>query len=153
MATGLLIRETMSGWLQTADAPPQAFAFSIAAFTTRIFSITAARYFRGEVTLNGTTFPCHGELTLRLSGPHYWLRFEHPELGPLYLAGQKQYGRNGLLRSLITCPLTVYCNDAPVGTAEVAYRDSILLFVFRALRLVKEEHAYQAFVGKQGTTS
>ncbi|MBA3981737.1 MAG: hypothetical protein C0462_14185 [Alcanivorax sp.] len=152
MAIGLLLRETMSGWLtldNNAEAQRLPFAFSIAAFTTRIFSLSTPRYFRGRVTLGGEHFPCEGELTIRLGGPHYWLRFVHPVHGTLYLSGQKTYGRNGMLRSLITCPLTVFRQDTPVGEAEVAYRDSILLFAFRALRLVREENAYTEYGAAQ----
>ena len=67
----------------------------------------------------------------------------HPELGELYAEGQKQYGQGGWIQSLITCPLTVYQADRPVGKARVAYRDSMLAFPFKALRLVDERHAYQ----------
>ena len=35
----------------------------------------------------------------------------------------KQYGKNGWIRSLVTCPLVVYREGRQVGEAEVAYRD------------------------------
>ena len=61
----------------------------------------------------------------------------------LRVEGKKQYGRNGLLASLITCPMTVYRNQQAIGQAEVAYRESMLAFPFTALRLVDEQQAYQ----------
>ena len=144
MTLGLLLKERMSGWLRLDDpGHQQPFAFQIRAFTTRIFSVSAPRYFRGTVTLDGQDFPCEGELTIHLSGPHYWLTFSHPALGRLRVEGKKQYGRNGLLASLITCPMTVYRNQQAIGQAEVAYRESMLAFPFTALRLVDEQQAYQ----------
>lgn len=143
MPKGLVLKETMSGWLQwDNDNRRQDFAFSIRAFTARLFSLSAPRYFKGTVTLDGQSFSCHGELTLQLSGPHYWLRFQHPEHGLLHVEGRKRYGRNGLLASLVTCPLTVYQGRQAVARAEVAYRDSKLAFPFKALRLVDESRAY-----------
>lgn len=144
MTLGLLLKERMSGWLQLDSQGRQhPFAFQIRAFTTRIFSISAPRYFRGTVNLDGQDFPCEGELTIHLNGPHYWLTFSHPELGQLRVEGKKQYGRNGLLASLITCPMTVYRTRQAIGQAEVAYRESMLAFPFTALRLVDEQQAYQ----------
>ena len=144
MTLGLLLKERMSGWLQLdSQDHQQPFAFQIRAFTTRIFSVSAPRYFRGTVNLDGQDFPCEGELTIHLNGPHYWLTFCHPELGQLRVEGKKQYGRNGLLASLITCPMTVYRNQQAIGQAEVAYRESMLAFPFTALRLVDEQQAYQ----------
>lgn len=144
MTLGLLLKERMSGWLQLdSQDHQQPFAFQIRAFTTRIFSVSAPRYFRGTVNLDGQDFPCEGELTIHLNGPHYWLTFNHPELGPLRVEGKKQYGRNGLLASLITCPMTVYRHQQAIGQAEVAYRESMLAFPFTALRLVDEQQAYQ----------
>ena len=144
MTLGLLLKERMSGWLRLdTQGRQQPFAFQIRAFTTRIFSVSTPRYFRGTVTLDGQEFPCEGELTIHLSGPHYWLTFSHPALGRLRVEGKKQYGRNGLLASLITCPMTVYRNQQAIGQAEVAYRESMLAFPFTALRLVDEQQAYQ----------
>ena len=144
MTLGLLLKERMSGWLQLdRQGRQQPFAFQIRAFTTRIFSISAPRYFRGTVNLDGEDFACEGELTIHLNGPHYWLTFNHPEQGMLRVEGKKQYGRNGLLASLITCPMTVYRNQQAIGQAEVAYRESMLAFPFTALRLVDEQQAYQ----------
>ena len=144
MTLGLLLKERMSGWLQlNSQDRQQPFASQIRAFTTRIFSVSAPRYFRGTVSLDGQEYSCEGELTIHLNGPHYWLTFNHPEQGVLRVEGKKQYGRNGLLASLITCPMTVYRNQQAIGQAEVAYRESMLAFPFTALRLVDEQQAYQ----------
>ena len=46
MATGMLIKETMSGWMRlNNEAQAHDFAFSIRAFTTHIFKFTAPRFF------------------------------------------------------------------------------------------------------------
>jgi len=143
MATGLLLCETMSGDLTLdRDGVTRPFAFSIRAFTTKIFSLSTPRYFRGVVTLDGAEYPCRGELTIQMSGPHYWLEFNHPELGAVRAEGQKEYGKNGLLRSLITCPLVISSNGKSIGVAEVAYRDSMLAFPFKAIRFVDEGKAF-----------
>ncbi|HCE41539.1 MAG: hypothetical protein CL549_03935 [Alcanivorax sp.] len=144
MTMGLLIKETMSGWLTLDEAPARRpFRFSIQAFTPRIFSLSTPRFFRGRVELDGEPYACEGELTLHLGGPHYWLRFEHPVLGTLRAEGRKRYGHGGWIQSLVTCPLTVFRDGREVGRASVAYRDSMLLFPFKALRLVDEQRAYQ----------
>ena len=136
MTTALIIRETMSGWLKLdADGREQDFAFSIRAVGEKLFALTAPRPFTGTVTLDGRDYPCEGEMTIRLTGPHYWLDFTHDEMGPLRVEGQKTYGKNGLLQSLITCPLTVYRHGEPIGVAEVTYREPMLAFPFTALRL------------------
>ncbi len=144
MTVGLLLKESMSGWLALdSDGLERPFRFTIHAFTTRIFSLSTPRFFRGVALLGDHDCACEGELIIRLSGPHYWLRFRDPELGELHVEGRKQYGKGGWVQSLITCPRTVYRQDQPVGRARVTYRDSMLAFPFKALRLVDERHAYQ----------
>ena len=45
MTLGLLLKESMSGWLALeSDGAERPFAFTIRAFTTRIFSLSAPRY-------------------------------------------------------------------------------------------------------------
>lgn len=145
MATGLLLCETMSGdFTLDADNVAQPFAFSIRAFTTKIFSLSTPRYFRGTVTLAGVDYPCRGELTIRVGGPHYWLEFNHPQLGKVRAEGHKTDSMKGLINSLITCPLEVSSNGERIGSAKVAYRDSMLAFPFKALRLVDEKNAFSA---------
>lgn len=143
MALGIVLKETMSGWLKLdEDGRERDFSFSLQAFTPKIFRMSAPRSFRGIARVDGDEFPCHGELTLHASGPHYWLEFKYPGLGLLHVEGKKQYGKNGLLRSLVTCPMVVQVNGERIGEAEVAYRDSMLAFPFKALRVVREENAY-----------
>jgi hypothetical protein len=149
MATGLVLKETMSGWMQLDDdTSPRDFSFSLQAFTSHIFSLSTPRSFRGQVTLDGDTLPCHGELTILPSGPHYWLDVQHPQLGNLHIEGKKNYELKNLVRSLTTCPLTVYRDGRHIGRAEVAYRDSMLAFPFKALRLVREDRAFGEFGGQ-----
>jgi len=148
MATGLLLSETMSGDMTlNADGVALAFAFSIHAFSKKIFNISTPRYFHGTVTLEENDYPCHGELTIRGSGPHYWLEFNHPQLGTVRAEGQKTYSLKGLLRSLTTCPLVISTEGKEIGTAVVAYRDSMLTFPFKALRLVDEQNAFDQVGG------
>ena len=142
MTIGLVIRETMSGWLQLDSGERHDFAFSIQAFTPKVFRFTVPRVFRGEVTIEGESMPCAGELTLYPQGPHYWLEFEHPSLGRLRAEGRKTYSMKNLVASLTTCPMTISQAGKHIGEAEVAYRDSMLAFPFSALRLVNQEHAF-----------
>lgn len=143
MGIGLVMKETMSGWLKLdEEGREQPFSFSIRAFTPKPFSLGTPRKFRGRAELDGAEYPCEGELTIFMDGPHYWLDFTHPELGLLHVEGKKQYGKGGLLHSLVTCPMEVFREGRRIGEAEVAYRDSMLAFPFRALRLVREENAF-----------
>ena len=142
MTIGLVIKETMSGWLQLDDGTRHDFAFSIQAFTPKVFRLSAPRAFRGEATLAGQSMPCQGELTLYTHGPHYWVDFEHPSLGRLRAEGKKTYSMKNLVTSLTTCPMEIFQHGKRVGEAEVAYRDSMLAFPFSALRLVSEENAF-----------
>ena len=116
MTLGLLLKERMSGWLRLDDpGHQQPFAFQIRAFTTRIFSVSAPRYFRGTVTLDGQDFPCEGELTIHLSGPHYWLNFSHLALGNAEWKASSTTAATACSPSLITCPMTVYRNQQAIG--------------------------------------
>ncbi len=148
MTIGIVLEETMSGWIRL-DAEPveQPFAFTIRAFTPRVFSLSTPRAFRGVVRVAGQEVPTRGVLTIRLGGPRYELDFEHPTWGPLHAEGEKRYSVHParLAASLVTCPLTICRNGEPVGRAEVAYRDSMLAFPFRALKLVAEEDAFGGF--------
>jgi hypothetical protein len=143
MTTGVALSETMNGWMQlNGEHQSRDFAFSLRAFTARVFRLTVPRSFRGRVRLDGQEMHCQGELTLRPGGPHYWLDFEHPELGQLHVAGRKQYSLRRLRDSLISCPMTVYRGGEAVGTAEVRYQDSMLAFPFKALRLTHSDNAF-----------
>lgn len=147
MSIGIVLEETMSGWLQLDGGKRQPFAFTIRAFTTQVFALSAPREFRGVAQLAGAEVPTTGVLTIRVTGPRYELDLEHPTLGSLRIEGEKTYSANPakLVASLITCPLTVYRDGRAVGSAEVAYRDSMLAFPFKAVRLVSEERAFGAW--------
>ena len=146
MSLGIVLEETMSGWLRIGGEQ-KPFSFSIRAFTPHIFSLGAPREFRGMVTLDGAEMPVSGVLTIRVTGPRYELDFVHPQLGALHAAGEKTYSANParLLASLVTCPLTVSRNGKVIGDAEVAYRDSMVAFPFKAIRLVSAEKAFGAW--------
>ncbi|HEY8493349.1 MAG TPA: hypothetical protein VIN04_05615 [Myxococcota bacterium] len=143
MSLGIALDETMSGHL-TIDGKQVPFRFTIRAYTTRMFSLTAPREFRGTAELDGVQVPVRGTLTIELSGPRYEGDLEHPQFGALHFAGKKNYSAkpSKLLASLVTCPLTVYRDGERVGEGEVAYRDSKLAFPFRALRLVDDSRAF-----------
>lgn len=147
MTIGIVLEETMSGWIRT-DGKQKPFAFTIRAFTPHIFSLGAPREFRGVATLDGVEVPVTGVLTIRVTGPRYELDFAHPTLGSVHVAGEKTYSANParLLNSLITCPLTVYQNGQPIGDAEVVYRDSMVAFPFKAVRLVSDSKAFGAYI-------
>ncbi|MFZ5757541.1 MAG: hypothetical protein ACOY3X_11595 [Pseudomonadota bacterium] len=147
MTLGIVLEETMSGWLQLEGGARKPFAFTIRAFTTHIFSLGAPREFRGVATLDGVEMPVTGVLTIKVTGPRYELECVHPDLGSLRAEGEKTYSANPskLVASLITCPLTVYRNGRPAGAAEVAYRDSMLAFPFKAVRIVNENKAFGAW--------
>jgi hypothetical protein len=148
MTTGVALSETMRGWLQlNGEDHARDFAFSLRSFTPHIFRFAVPRSFRGRVMVDNTELDCQGELTLRPTGPHYWLDFEHPELGQLHVVGKKQYSLRRLRQSLTTCPMTVYRGGEPIGTAEVRYEDSMLAFPFRALRLTRSDNAFGEYGG------
>lgn len=148
MTIGIVLEETMSGWIRLdGENGEQPFAFTIRAFTPQIFSLSAPRHFRGVVKVAGTEVPTRGTLTIRLTGPRYELEFDHPVHGLLRAEGEKTYSAkpSELAASLTTCPLTVYKGSKVLGNAEVAYRDSMLAFPFRAIKFVSEEKAYGVF--------
>lgn len=148
MAIGIVLEETMSGWIQLeGDHAGHPFAFTIRAFTPQILSLSAPRHFRGVVKVAGKEVPTEGTLTIRVTGPRYELEFDHPVHGRLRAEGEKTYSANPskLVASLITCPLTIFRNGSAVGSAEVVYRDSMIAFPFKAVRFVSEEKAYGAW--------
>ena len=150
MATGLRLKETMSGWISFNEAPEKIpFRLSLHAFTLAVFKISAPRPFKGEAEfrVGEGLMPIEGELVLDLSGPSYCLRIHHEKYGEINIRGRKTYTFKNLKQSLITCPLSVYKNETLIGEAEVVYRDSMLAFPFTALRLVEEEVAYLPYGG------
>lgn len=148
MTLGIVLEETMSGWIQLdGDHTGHPFAFTIRAWTPHIFSLSAPREFRGVVRVAGTEVPTEGVLTIHVTGPRYELEFEHPEHGWLRAAGEKTYSAHPakLAASLTTCPLVIYKDGTVIGSAEVAYRDSMLAFPFKAVKFVREEKAFGAY--------
>lgn len=146
MDIGMVIEETMSGWLQLdGERAPRDFSFTIRAFTAQPWKVTAPRDFRGRVRLDGVEVPAEGTLTIRPTGPAYVVDFDHPELGKLHLAGHKTYALRNLVASMTTCPLTVFRNGHVIGRAEVVYRDSFLAFPFKAIRLATSATAYGSY--------
>jgi len=134
----LVMNETMSGsiTLDTAQAA-ESFGFSICVEIGHPLRFFSTHPFTGSFSLGGqgVTGQVTGTLAIRLTGPRYALDLDWPGLGPVHLAGEKTYRLRGLLASLVTCPLTLYRQDKAIGKGEVAYRGSVLAFLFRALRL------------------
>lgn len=138
MSFGIEISETMSGWISFHDDDLRRhFEFSIKAFTPRLFSLMAPRQFTGAAKIAGYDgeIPVKGTLVIRPTGPSYDLLFDLPGKGALRVAGNKTYDLRKLTESLTTCPLLVYKEGAVCGQAEVAYRDSLWSFPFKAIRL------------------
>ena len=136
----LKLHETMTGWIElNSDHKQEALAISIDVIFTHRFQPFRAQPFTGSVRLGDRHFETstQGYLTLQVSGTRYELEFEHPDLGLVELAGEKQYDLTNLKESFTLCPLTVYRDRKAVGYAEVAYRESILAFPLRSLRLVR----------------
>ncbi len=133
----LVIHETMHGWLKfDKESRRRSFSFSIRASTPHLLSFATPRLIEGSLHLQDyATVAVRGELRLALRGPIYRLHAELPGQGLLTFSGQKTYQWRDLKRSLTTCPLTVYSGNQSVGQAEVVYRDSLLLFPLKALRL------------------
>ena len=145
MTIGIVLEETMSGWIRyDGEAVDHPFAFTIRAYTPRLFALTAPRHFRGVVRVAAQDVPCTGVLTIRPTGPRYELAFDHPQLGALRAEGEKTYSAHPakLVASLITCPLVISRDGRAIGSAEVMYRDSMLAFPFKAVKFVREEAAY-----------
>lgn len=137
----LKLRETMSGWIElNADRKQEALEFSIDVIFLNRSEPWQAQPFSGVLRLNDRRYETHvqGTLSFKISGPRYELLFDHPDLGAIELKGEKSYDLFNLKESLTLCPLTAYQNGKAIGYAEVAYRDSILAFPFRSLRLVKD---------------
>ena len=138
----LKLKETMSGWIELREERQQEpLSFTIDVIFTRRLRPWKPQPFTGVLQLSDRAFETatHGHLTLKPTGPRYELEFRHPDLGWVALKGEKRYDLTNLKESLTGCPLTLYQQEQAVGYAEVAYRDSILAFPFRALRLVQED--------------
>jgi len=133
----LSLNETMSGFISLNDAPSQQdFEFTIAAVFESLNPLAPlpfeGSFAYGEKPYRGSV---SGTLTLKATGPRYEIDLYLPDVGQLHLAGEKTYTLSQLKYSLTTCPLTVYRDGKAVGYAEVAYRDGMLEFPFKALKL------------------
>ena len=127
----LKLHETMSGWIElNSDRKQEALAFTIDVVFTHRLKPFRSQPFTGVVRLLDRHYEttAQGFLTLQLSGTRYELEFQHPDLGLVELAGDKQFDITNLKESLVLCPLTVYQDRKAVGYAEVMYRDSLLHF-------------------------
>lgn len=137
MSLGILIREAMQGWIEL-KGERHPFTIQLEAFTRQWWSLTAPRPFQGTVSLGSDIpLPTEGILTIFPSGPHYEIRFYHPDYGWLDLSGKKTYALSELHHSLTTCPLTVFQNKIAIGQAELSYRKPIWQFPLESLRLAR----------------
>ncbi|OUS26530.1 hypothetical protein A9Q99_18375 [Gammaproteobacteria bacterium 45_16_T64] len=145
MTSSITLNETMSGWIQNnKDGKSEPFSFTITVFFANRLNPLAPQPFKGKVRFDERDYETlvEGELTLKPTGPRYDMDFSHPDLGLVRVAGEKTYSLANLPGSLVTCPLTVYQCGAVVGDAEVAYRDSMLEFPFKALGFTTQTAAF-----------
>ncbi|MDP2228441.1 MAG: hypothetical protein Q8J78_13300 [Moraxellaceae bacterium] len=141
MALQLVLKERMSGWIEFQDdSLPKGrheFVFDVDASTSAILNFGAVRECTGTVSFGHfhRPVPVEGELVLQLGGPSYDMQFTLDGIGSLHLAGRKTYDVRRLIPSMTTLPLLVYRQGRIVGEAELVYRDSVLTFPLKALRL------------------
>lgn len=146
MRKGLMLNESMSGWLQTA-AGRQSFSIAINAFTPALFRFNARRFFTGSAIIgNREVCEVRGVLTIHSTGPEYHFLLRSATLGCLQFRGRKRYQLRRLLYSMTHCPLEIIdCKQhQAVGSALLAYRDSVLAFPFKAVSLSEEPQWYSA---------
>ncbi len=144
MTLGLLIRETMQGWIEI-DGKRSDLELRLEAFTHRWWSLTAARPFEGTVSIGfEPPLAASGLLRIYPRGPHYQVRFYHPHQGWLTLEGKKHYRLSQLRHSLTTCPLQVFRQHKLIGSAELAYRQPLWRFPLESLRLAWRRTAEEA---------
>lgn len=141
MTKGLLVKEKMSGWFElSSDISDQGridFQFEIEAFTPKLMSLTTPRDFLGIATVGiDNNIPIGGTLTIHLTGPEYDFWMRHPELGEIHIQGKKQYKIPRLIYSMTHCDMTIRKDGKIIGKAQLAYRDSVIAFPFRALSIV-----------------
>lgn len=144
MRKGLMLNETMSGWLQT-DSGRQSFSIAIQAFTPALFRLGARRFFSGSAIIgNSEVCEVRGVLTIHSSGPEYHFLLRSNTLGCLQFRGRKRYQLRRLLYSMTHCPLEIVsCGQhQQIGQALLAYRDSVLAFPFKAVSLSEEPEWY-----------
>lgn len=142
MSLQLVLKERMSGWIAFRPdiglpAGRHAFALNVDAATRELLRFGAVRHCAGQVEFGAlhAPVPVRGELVLHLTGPSYDLHFTLDGIGDLHVAGRKTYDVRNLAESMTTLPLVVYRDGQVIGEAELVYRDSILAFPLKALRL------------------
>ena len=137
MSLSVIVKETMSGWLQLEGREKADFSFEIEATSKKLFSLTAPRPFTGTARygIDKKPIPVRGELTILPTGPKYDFQMNINGLGDVRIAGKKQYKLRNLKASLTTCPLNVYKNGEIIGSALVSYKDPLWSFPFKALSL------------------
>jgi len=143
MSKGLIITESMSGWIQLDNDSKRDFSFYIEAFNPKIFNLTGDRHFKGRANIEGLgSYDIHGTLVLNPTGPRYCFEMTIPELGILEVKGEKTYQLSRLIYSMTHCPLTIIRDGKNHGAALLAYKDLILSFPFKALSLQEKPDWY-----------
>lgn len=142
MSLQLVLKENMSGWIafnpdSGLPAGQHPFVLNVDAATSSILHFGAVRQCSGTVAFGSfhRPVPVRGELVLQLTGPSYDLTFSLDGIGELHVAGRKTYDVRNLVESMTTLPLMVYRNGQVIGEAELVYRDSVVTFPLKALRL------------------
>ncbi len=142
MSLQLVLKEHMSGWIAFnpecgLPAGRHAFVLNVDASTTELLHFGAVRRCSGSVGFGAfhPPVPVRGELVLSLTGPSYDLHFSLDGIGDLNVAGRKTYDVRNLVVSMTTLPLLVYREGQVIGEAELVYRDSVVTFPLKALRL------------------
>ena len=142
MSLQVVLKEHMSGWIAfNPDAGLPAgrhpFALKVDAATSEVLRFGAVRHCTGVVEFGAfhKPVPVRGELVLQLTGPSYDLHFALEGIGELQVAGRKTYDVRNLVASMTTLPLLVYREGRVIGEAELVYRDSVIAFPLKALRL------------------
>lgn len=142
MSLQLVLKEHMSGWIAFnpecgLPAGRHAFVLNVDATTSELLSFGAVRRCSGTVEFGAfhAPVPVRGELILHVTGPSYDLNFSLAGIGELHVAGRKTYDIRNLVASMTTLPLLVYREGQVIGEAELVYRDSVVTFPLKALRL------------------
>ncbi len=142
MSLQVVLKEHMSGWIafnpdSGLPAGRHSFVLNVDAATTELLRFGAVRHCSGTVEFGAFHRPVRvrGELVLQLTGPSYDLHFELDDIGELHVAGRKTYDVRNLVESMTTLPLMVYRGGHVIGEAELVYRDSVVTFPLKALRL------------------
>jgi len=140
MSLSMVLKETMSGWIQLEGKQKAVFSFEIEAISKKLLSITSPRPFIGTA-IYGTDeqkIPIQGQLIIHLNGPEYDFNMNINSVGDVRIAGKKKYQLRQLKNSLTTCPLEVDKDGRVIGNASVAYRQPLWRFPFEAISLTSK---------------